>query len=309
MRVPRYLLVSVGTGTSILLVDGASVTRIGGTALGGGTLLGLAAGLLGTSDFDEIAALAQRGSRQTVDLLVSDIYPAGGIALAGDLTAANFGKYARRLRDGERDRTRRRRARDHGTDRREHLAGLHGAQRRRRRCSASRSAARRCAAIPALAEMLGELPARPRTRSGVPAERRVRRRTRRAANREREARCMTKPKPPVAIEAASAPPRTQAFELSGAVRVARGEVARSDRSAIASASRTFGVNHTRLAPGGQSALHHRHSKQDEFIYVLEGEPTLVSDAGETQLRAGHVRGLRRRRHARITSRTARAATS
>jgi type II pantothenate kinase len=101
VHVPRYLLVSVGTGTSILLVDGASVTRIGGTALGGGTLLGLAAGLLHISDFDEIAALAQRGSRQSVDLLVSDIYPAGGIPLAGDLTAANFGKYARRLRDGE----------------------------------------------------------------------------------------------------------------------------------------------------------------------------------------------------------------
>ncbi len=99
--VARYLLVSVGTGTSILLVDGASVTRIGGTALGGGTLLGLAAGLLGISDFDAIAALAQNGSRKSIDLLVSDIYPAGGIHLAGDLTAANFGKYARRLRDGE----------------------------------------------------------------------------------------------------------------------------------------------------------------------------------------------------------------
>jgi type II pantothenate kinase len=100
-RVPRYLLVSVGTGTSILLVDGASVARIGGTALGGGTLVGLGAGLLDTSDFEEIASLAQRGSRSKIDLLVSDIYPAGGIPLAGDLTAANFGNYARRLRDGE----------------------------------------------------------------------------------------------------------------------------------------------------------------------------------------------------------------
>jgi type II pantothenate kinase len=97
----RYLLVSVGTGTSILLVDGVSVTRVGGTALGGGTLLGLAAGLLGTVDFAEIAALASRGSRREVDILVSDIYPAGGIALAGDLTASNFGKYARRFRDGD----------------------------------------------------------------------------------------------------------------------------------------------------------------------------------------------------------------
>lgn len=98
--VQRYLLVSVGTGTSILLVDGVSVSRVGGTALGGGTLLGLGAGLLGTSDFTEIANLASRGSRREIDLLVSDIYPAGGIALAGDLTASNFGKYARRHRDG-----------------------------------------------------------------------------------------------------------------------------------------------------------------------------------------------------------------
>jgi len=45
----------------------------------------------------------------------------------------------------------------------------------------------------------------------------------------------------------------------------------------------FGVNLTRLAPGAWSALHHRHAKQDEFIYVLEGAPVLVTDAGETQL--------------------------
>jgi len=97
----RYLLVSLGTGTSVLLVDGMSVSRVGGTALGGGTLLGLAAGLLGTAEFEEVVALARRGSRREVDLLVSDIYRAGGIPLAGDLTAANFGKLARRLRAGE----------------------------------------------------------------------------------------------------------------------------------------------------------------------------------------------------------------
>ena len=98
----RYLLVSLGTGTSVLLVDGLAVTRIGGTALGGGTLVGLAAGLFGTGDFGCIAELARSGSRREVDLLVSDIYRAGGIALAGDLTAANFGKLAPRLAAGER---------------------------------------------------------------------------------------------------------------------------------------------------------------------------------------------------------------
>jgi hypothetical protein len=51
------------------------------------------------------------------------------------------------------------------------------------------------------------------------------------------------------------------------------------------------VNLTRLAPGAVSALHHRHSHQDEFIYVVEGEPTLFTDAGETQLRPGMVAGF------------------
>lgn len=98
---PRHLLVSLGTGTSVLLVDGLSVTRVGGTALGGGTLVGLAAGLIGSGDFERLARLAVQGSRREVDLLVSDIYRAGGIALPGDLTAANFGKLARRLDAGE----------------------------------------------------------------------------------------------------------------------------------------------------------------------------------------------------------------
>jgi uncharacterized cupin superfamily protein len=42
----------------------------------------------------------------------------------------------------------------------------------------------------------------------------------------------------------------------------------------------FGVNLTRLAPGAQSALRHAHTKQDESIYVLQGHPTLVTDAAD-----------------------------
>ena len=41
----------------------------------------------------------------------------------------------------------------------------------------------------------------------------------------------------------------------------------------------FGVNLTRLAPGGESALLHRHTRQDEFVYILEGAPTLVTEDG------------------------------
>jgi uncharacterized cupin superfamily protein len=55
--------------------------------------------------------------------------------------------------------------------------------------------------------------------------------------------------------------------------------------------RNFGVNLTRLAPGAASSLHHRHSRQDELIYVLEGEATLFTDAGETRLYPGMVAGF------------------
>ena len=54
----------------------------------------------------------------------------------------------------------------------------------------------------------------------------------------------------------------------------------------------FGVNLTRIRPGGESALRHAHTKQDEFIYILEGRPTLVTDAGETQLEPGMCAGFR-----------------
>ncbi|MEN8182921.1 MAG: hypothetical protein ABFS46_10350 [Myxococcota bacterium] len=91
----RHLVVSVGTGTSVLLADGLSVSRIGGTALGGGTVVGLGVALLGTGRFEEITRLAAAGDRRKVDLLVSDIYRAGEIPLAGELTAASFGRLAR----------------------------------------------------------------------------------------------------------------------------------------------------------------------------------------------------------------------
>lgn len=50
--------------------------------------------------------------------------------------------------------------------------------------------------------------------------------------------------------------------------------------------RDFGVNLMTLPPGGWSSQRHWHSHEDEFVYVLEGELTLVEDGGETLLRAG-----------------------
>lgn len=48
----------------------------------------------------------------------------------------------------------------------------------------------------------------------------------------------------------------------------------------------FGVNLMTLPPGGWSSQRHWHSDEDEFVFVLEGELTLVEDEGETLLRAG-----------------------
>jgi uncharacterized cupin superfamily protein len=54
----------------------------------------------------------------------------------------------------------------------------------------------------------------------------------------------------------------------------------------------FGVNLTRLAPGAVSALRHAHTKQDEFIYIVEGKPTLETDEGRTELAPGMCAGFK-----------------
>jgi uncharacterized cupin superfamily protein len=95
---------------------------------------------------------------------------------------------------------------------------------------------------------------------------------------------------PTAIAAADAPPRAKqssypepfAARVAGRVKHPLGDLF---------GLRNFGVNLTRLRPGAASALHHVHSRQDEFIYVLEGEPTLFTDAGPMRLRPGMVAGF------------------
>jgi uncharacterized cupin superfamily protein len=55
--------------------------------------------------------------------------------------------------------------------------------------------------------------------------------------------------------------------------------------------KNFGVNFTRLEPGAMSSMRHWHRKQDELVYMLEGEAVLVTDAGEQVLRPGMVVGF------------------
>ena len=93
------------------------------------------------------------------------------------------------------------------------------------------------------------------------------------------------------IKALDAPPRTRqsSYPEPFASRVAgREKRPLGDLFGLAN----FGVNLTRLAPGAVSALRHAHSRQDEFVYVIEGHPTLVTDAGETQLAPGMCAGFK-----------------
>jgi uncharacterized cupin superfamily protein len=95
---------------------------------------------------------------------------------------------------------------------------------------------------------------------------------------------------PLAIDAASAPPRAKSSNYPEPFfsRMAKREKrVLGDRFGL----RNFGVNLTRLEPGGESSLMHRHAKQDEFVYILEGEPTLVTDRGEELLRPGMCAGF------------------
>lgn len=95
---------------------------------------------------------------------------------------------------------------------------------------------------------------------------------------------------PIAIFASDAAPRSKASNYPEifAVRMrGREKRALGDLFGL----RSFGVNLTRLAPGAQSALRHAHSKQDEFVYVLAGFPTLVTDEGSSLLEPGMCAGF------------------
>lgn len=102
---------------------------------------------------------------------------------------------------------------------------------------------------------------------------------------------MTGTNTPVAIVALEASPRTRpsnypepfASRMSGRVKRPLGDVF---------GLQNFGVNLTLLEPGAGSALRHAHSKQDEFIYILRGNPVLITDAGETPLSAGSCAGFK-----------------
>lgn len=99
------------------------------------------------------------------------------------------------------------------------------------------------------------------------------------------------PRSSIAILASDAPARTKpsnypepfASRMAGRVKRPLGDLF---------GLTNFGVNLTRLTPGAVSALHHAHSQQDEFIYILEGRPTLIVGDEETELHPGMCAGFK-----------------
>jgi len=86
------LVVSMGTGTAFVRADENEVKHLGGSGVGGGTIIGLSSLILGKSDVDAVLALAEKGDLKNIDLTVSDIFCTDVQSLPSDLTAANFGK-------------------------------------------------------------------------------------------------------------------------------------------------------------------------------------------------------------------------
>ena len=101
---------------------------------------------------------------------------------------------------------------------------------------------------------------------------------------------MSNDKTPAAVAAADVPPRTRPsnYPEPFASRMNRREKRRlGDYFGL----KNFGVNLTRISPGGESALMHTHSRQDELVYVLEGEAVLATPSGETRLSPGMCAGF------------------
>lgn len=90
-----FVLTNVGTGTSIHYIENEEHERLGGTGVGGGTLIGLSMLLTGVSDFDTIVKESKFGKRNEIDMKVSHIYEGGQPPIMGDLTASNFGNVDR----------------------------------------------------------------------------------------------------------------------------------------------------------------------------------------------------------------------
>ncbi len=101
---------------------------------------------------------------------------------------------------------------------------------------------------------------------------------------------MSKPHP-IAIVASEAPPRPRP-SIYPPMLLARVQGREKRPLGDLFGLTRFGVNLTRLPPGAASSLRHAHAAQDEFVFILQGRPTLHTDEGYTELAPGMCAGFR-----------------
>ena len=88
-----WILVSIGSGVSIIKATSQdSYERVGGTMIGGGTLMGLSNLLIQVNDFNQIQEFSKAGDNSVVDTWVKDLYDSGFENLEKDTIASSFGK-------------------------------------------------------------------------------------------------------------------------------------------------------------------------------------------------------------------------
>ena len=88
------LVISMGTGTAFVRADQKGIQHIGGSGVGGGTVLGLGGRLCNARSFDTVVELAAKGNLKKVDLNIADISSGDISTLTAEVTASNFGKMA-----------------------------------------------------------------------------------------------------------------------------------------------------------------------------------------------------------------------
>lgn len=100
-KLDEAIIVSLGTGTAIVHVKkGQAPEYLGGTGVGGGTLVGLSSKMLGISHIETIDEIAKSGDLANVDLRISDISKKD-MGLSSNMTAANFGKISDTATSGD----------------------------------------------------------------------------------------------------------------------------------------------------------------------------------------------------------------
>ena len=94
------IIASIGTGTAFVLAENGKFSHLGGSGIGGGTLMGLGRRVFGTTDAEKLSSMASLGDEYVVDLTIGDLF-SGSETLDVGLTASNLAKSSPNATDND----------------------------------------------------------------------------------------------------------------------------------------------------------------------------------------------------------------